>query len=270
MIGQRIPIDLVTIRNPDGTEQRVPRAPLNALLEGPGFDLRAQMERVTNDYLKTVEEARRILAKMGNLKHTTRRVDPRLYWRLGHMLRHFIEKNEREQVSLTQVKQHFCRDLGISESAWRRILRFRALVNDERLIDVAKGWRFYRDAMTSEIQRHTAQMTAAHRSETGSSDAALDQQVRMEVLLEPGALGHLTRMAKALNANSSPADLAREFLETILELESTGRSATIQDLIERTKKKLRGRLRAEDGRQQDGRRKRSRKGVQGDIPSGDA
>jgi len=211
MAGRRIPVEIATVRTPDGEEQRVPRVPLNDVLRARDLDVQRATEAVAARYWGTVDRGKQILKRIEHGRRESLRVDPRLYWELGDLLTSYIRNNDAGEVFLDRAKAHFCKDLGISDTSWRKIVRFRRLVPSPQLLDPSKDWRFYRDAPSRRVRDAVATVAARMRK---------SQSVETLSLQLPGStvafLDDLRRRVSAQSGRSvEPSSLVAALLAVV-------------------------------------------------------
>jgi len=243
MPARRIPVEITTVRTPDGKEQRVPRVPLDDVLMARNVDVQKATEDVAARYWKTLAQGREILKQIEQGRRASRRVDPRLYWELGDLLVRFIRNNDKGEVFLDRLKAHFCKDLGISDPSWRKIIRFRSLVPSAGLLDHSKDWRFYRDAPSRRIR----EAIAARAARAGGSETTAEISLRLPRSAAL-ALGDLARRVSAKGAPSVDASCLVAALLELIAVRAAGSSPRFSsgDLISELAARLANSERQED------------------------
>jgi hypothetical protein len=142
-MANQIPIEIRKITDPDGTIRIGAIAYLEEILSTP--DIKNRLLTVEREYKSLLQQCNEILTKT---KTSEGRPDARLRWEIADKISIFLDSNaKRSGVVVINYAEALHRDLGISESELRYILRFYGKYRNRDKLDDRINWSKYRELM---------------------------------------------------------------------------------------------------------------------------
>jgi len=137
----QIPVEIRKITNPDGTYRLGAVTYLEEVLSTP--DIKERLSTAEKTYGLLLQQCKEILVKTKTPKG---RPDAKLRWMLADKIYSFLNSNTKNiGVVLVNYTEALCRDLGISESDLRYVLRFRQKYKMLEELDSRINWSKYRE-----------------------------------------------------------------------------------------------------------------------------
>jgi hypothetical protein len=141
--GSQIPVEIRRITDPNGSSRIGVVTYLGEVLSTP--DIRERLSSVETKYKLLLEQCNQILAV---IKTNKGRPDARLRWELAEKIHTFLNSQMKGiGVVLVNYTEAIHRDLGISESELRYILRFYGRYKSLKEVDPRINWSKYRELM---------------------------------------------------------------------------------------------------------------------------
>lgn len=138
-----IPIEIRKITDPDGTSRRGAVAYLEEVLSTP--DIKIRLSAAEKEYELLLRQCGDILVKT---KASKGRPDAKLRWELADKIHTFLNSRAKSiGVVLVNYVDALQRDLSISQSELRYILRFYNKYKDPKELDPRINWSKYRELM---------------------------------------------------------------------------------------------------------------------------
>lgn len=142
MAGQ-IPVEIRKITDPDGTSRLGAVANLEEVLSTP--DIMNRLSATEKEYELLLRRCSEILART---KTPEGRPNARLRWKLADEIHAFLNSSTKKiGVVLVNYVEALQRDLGISQSELRYILRFYNKYRNSNELDARINWSKYRELM---------------------------------------------------------------------------------------------------------------------------
>jgi hypothetical protein len=142
MVSQ-IPVEIRKITDPDGTSRLGAVAYLEEVLATP--DIMNRLSAIEKEYELLLRQCKEILAQT---KTSKGRPDATLRWELADKIHTFLDSSTKKiGVVLVNYTDALHRDLGISESELRYILRFYNKYKNLNEVDHRINWSKYRELM---------------------------------------------------------------------------------------------------------------------------
>jgi len=142
MISQ-IPVEIRKITDPNGTSRLGAVAYLEGVLSTP--DIKNRLVATEKEYKLLLQQCQEILAQT---KTSKGRPDARLRWELADKIHTFLDSSAKKiGVVLVNYTNTLHRDLGVSESELRYILRFYNKYKNINELDHRINWSKYRELM---------------------------------------------------------------------------------------------------------------------------
>ncbi|MBI4277978.1 MAG: GNAT family N-acetyltransferase [Armatimonadetes bacterium] len=125
MLGRRVPVEIASVRTPDGRLIRTLRVSMDDALGRTLPDVRREVETLEGFYEGFVERCRSMAVAIERqaAQRRSNRADPRLYQTLGALIDAVLTDNEHSMFFITGLAAWLRRDLGLSASAWRKLLQ---------------------------------------------------------------------------------------------------------------------------------------------------
>ena len=142
MVNQ-IPVEIRKITDPDGTSRLGAVAYLEEALSTP--NIMSRLSTTEKEYKLLLQQCQEILVQT---KTSKGRPDARLRWELADKIHTFLDSNTKKiGVVLVNYTDALHRDLDISESELRYILRFYNKYRNLNELDHRINWSKYRELM---------------------------------------------------------------------------------------------------------------------------